>query len=281
MLFNLHTHTHFCDGSDHPEEYVRQALDKGLSILGFSGHAPVPFDNNFAIPSKTKLLEYVRTVEKLKQKYAGQITIMLALEIDFIPGLTESFDSFREMAGLDYTIGSVHLVKNLENNCLWFIDGAKTDAYDHGLQDVFENDAKKAVTAYYRQINTMIINERPRIVGHLDKIKMHNKGRHFTENDLWYRDLVLSTIDVIKQNNCIVEVNTRGKYKGRSDSFFPDGWVLGSLINDDIPLTISTDAHTPEEMTLGYSEASRYLKEKGCKKIYIPHGDSIKSLPLT
>ena len=35
---NLHTHTIYCDGKDTVEEMVKEAIQKGFSILGFSGH---------------------------------------------------------------------------------------------------------------------------------------------------------------------------------------------------------------------------------------------------
>ena len=36
---NLHTHTLFCDGRDTPEDMVLSAIEKGFSVLGFSGHS--------------------------------------------------------------------------------------------------------------------------------------------------------------------------------------------------------------------------------------------------
>ena len=46
---NYHTHSHYCDGKGELAEYVETAIAKGFTHLGFSGHAPVPFENTFAI----------------------------------------------------------------------------------------------------------------------------------------------------------------------------------------------------------------------------------------
>ena len=41
---NLHTHTCFCDGKNTPEEMVISAIEKGMDVLGFSGHSSSSFD---------------------------------------------------------------------------------------------------------------------------------------------------------------------------------------------------------------------------------------------
>jgi len=268
MRFNLHTHTRFCDGSDDPESYVQKAVEEQLSILGFSSHAPVPFNNQFAIPSDAVLLEYCKTIQTMQEKYRGKLKILLGLEIDYIPGLTRPFGEFRKIAGLDYVIGSVHLVTNADKKRLWFIDGPSRETYDRGLQDVFDGNIRKAVTAYYHQLNRMVAEEKPDIVGHMDKIKMHNQDQYFLENDNWYRDLVMESLDVIAKSGSIVEVNTRGIYKKRCSSLYPDGWILDEILNKQIPVTISTDAHKPGELTQLYDQTREQLLQRGFREIW-------------
>lgn len=140
-MYCYHTHTHFCDGSSHPEDYVKEALKLGYHSLGFSGHAPVPFENKFAIPTN-KMGEYCDTILHLKEKYRDHIQIFLGLEIDGIPGIMPSFDYFRKTYNLDYTIGSVHLVHNPANGRLWFIDGALRETYDKGLKKIMDGDIR-------------------------------------------------------------------------------------------------------------------------------------------
>ena len=36
---NLHTHTTFCDGKNTPEDVVKEAMERGFDIIGFSAHA--------------------------------------------------------------------------------------------------------------------------------------------------------------------------------------------------------------------------------------------------
>jgi histidinol-phosphatase (PHP family) len=266
-LFNFHTHCHYCDGSDHPEAYVRAALAAGFHSLGFSSHAPVPFRNNFAIKDEAYLLEYCGIIRELQTKYSDKINIYLALEMDYIHGISGDFKKYEKMCGLDYTIGSVHLVRNGSGDNLWFIDGPRVESYDNGLRDVFGNDIRKAVTAFYHQTNEMILSQKPDIIGHIDKVKMHNRDRYFTEDEKWYSDLLMETLDLVEETGAIIEVNTRGIYKKRSDSLYPGVPVLEEMHRRNMPVILSSDAHRPEEIDGYFTEAIRILRETGFKKL--------------
>jgi len=263
LLFNLHNHSHYCDGSSPPEDYITEAIRQGFHTLGFSSHAPVPFKNGFAINDENTLLEYAGEIRRLKEKYRHQINIFLSLEIDYIPGLTTDFEVFKKLAGLEYTIGGIHLVKSPLKQGLWFIDGSKSEIYDEGLERLFNGDIRLAVTTYWEQMRNMISTQNPDIVAHLDKIKMHNKNRYFTQDEQWYREQVDRTLELIAAKNTIVEVNTRGMYKGRSDELFPGRGILDKIRQLDIPVTLNSDAHKPQELSAYYEEAKAELRDAG------------------
>jgi histidinol-phosphatase (PHP family) len=265
--FNLHTHTRFCDGSNEPEDYIKAALNAGFHSLGFSSHAPVPFTNNFAIPDNHKLQEYCDTIRELQLKYRNRISIWLALEMDYIDGISTDFRTLKDTCGLDYTIGSVHLVRNGDDESLWFIDGSKVESYNEGLRNVFGGDTRLAVTSYYEQVSRMIREQKPDIIGHFDKIKMHNQNRFFREDEIWYRRLVMDLLDTIEQSGVIIEVNTRGIYKKRCDELYPGQWILKEIRKKGLPVTLSSDAHRPEEINGYYAETLEILKNIGFKSL--------------
>ncbi|MBO5848337.1 MAG: histidinol-phosphatase [Bacteroidales bacterium] len=264
QLFNLHTHSNFSDGKANAEDVVIEAVNQGLKVLGFSDHSPVPFENTFAIKNEN-VNNYISTINSLKEKYQDKIDIYCSMEMDFIPGIIKDFKKTKEELGLDYMIGSVHLVgNNIEK--LWFIDGSKVETYDEGLNNYFNGDIKKGVKTFFYQYNEMIETEVFDIVGHLDKIKMHNRNRYFLEEDKWYRDLLMETLTLIKEKSLIVEVNTRGIYKKRSTDFYPSSWILPIMREMNIPVVISSDAHLPNELTLCFKEAEDALKAAGYKE---------------
>lgn len=278
--FNLHTHSNFCDGAENPVDYVVTAIEKGFHTLGFSSHAPVPFTNNFAIKNEARLREYCATIRNLKEEYKGRISIYLGLELDYIEAVTGDFKTIQEKCGLDYTIGSVHLVRNGNDDRLWFIDGSKVESYDDGLNKVFLGDVKHAVSTYYEQVNRMLLTQKPDILGHFDKIKMHNKDRYFREDEQWYKDLVMDLLDTIVKIGVIPEVNTRGIYKKRSSDLYPGVWILKEMKKKNIPVILSTDAHHPSEIDGYYDEAMKILTEIGFRSLVCYDNGSWLDLPL-
>jgi histidinol-phosphatase (PHP family) len=265
-LFNFHTHSCFCDGSDHPEVFIKEAIKKNFSSIGFSGHSPLPFENNFAIKEKY-LQRYCDTIRDLKIKYKDNIKVFLALELDHIPGLTKDFSLLIEECKLEYTIGSVHMIPSEHNDKLWFIDGPKRESFDTGLNEVFNGDIVKGVTAYFEQIMEMLQTQKPDVVGHLDKVKMHNQDRFFKEDEKWYRDLTDKTLRIIKETGAIIEVNTRGIYKKRCPDLFPGPEIIEKAYALGIPVTISSDAHHPSELDNCFDIALKTIKDIGYKRL--------------
>ncbi|GAP41921.1 histidinol phosphate phosphatase, HisJ family [Lentimicrobium saccharophilum] len=265
-LHNYHTHTHYSDGSSAPVEYIEEAVRQGFSALGFSEHSVLPFENTFALKPGSEAA-YTSEIRKLRETFSDRIEVLLALEADYIPTLSTGFEKLKQSLGLDYIIGSVHLVGNSYPDNLWFIDGPKRETYDEGLKQFYNGDIRKAVTAYWHQINSMLENESFAIIGHLDKIKMHNQGRWFREDEKWYASLVNETLALIAEKEVIVEVNTRGIYKGRSDSLFPGETILRIIHERNIPVTISSDAHQPSEISLLFGQAEEMLKKCGIRSV--------------
>ena len=266
MLTNHHTHSLYSDGSSQPEEYVTEAIAKGFQLLGFTEHSPLPMENSFSFRKENKH-EYMTLMNKLKQKYASQIAIYSGMEMDYVPGISENFAKVKAEYRLDYIIGSVHLVRPEESNELWFTDGPNYETYDKGLNELFAGDIRKAVTTYYHQLNEMIEYQHFDIIGHFDKIKMHNRDRFFKENEDWYMALVSETLDLLQDRDIIVEVNTRGIYKQRSDTTYPGLDILRQIHKMRIPVMVNSDAHKTHELDLAFDKGFSLLKEAGIDEV--------------
>jgi histidinol-phosphatase (PHP family) len=265
---NFHTHSNYSDGSDSPEAYIIEAIASGMKSLGFSEHAPLPLENNFSVKNADRLRLYVEEVRALKEKYKEQLYIYAAIEADYIPGVSLDFKLLKDDFNLDYIIGSVHLVKNHDDR-LWFIDGPDREIWKNGLDSLFSNDIRAAVTAYYHQVMEMITSQKPEVIGHIDKIMMHNQNEFFNEEEKWYRDLVSQCLGAAKEHNSIIEINTRGRYKKRYPSFFPGSGIMKEMAKLQIPVTISSDAHMPGEVALLLDDAAEALRAAGYQEVWI------------
>ena len=253
MKCNYHTHTHFCDGKENMRFFVEKAIALQFNHLGFSPHAPILDIYTFTL-TKDEIPVYVKEVE-FYQKHYPQIQIFKGMECDFIPEVTQDFSYYKNHFNLDYIIGGVHLIKVPNSSDMWFIDGPKRATYDEGIAQFFNHDIKKAVTCFWEQTYEMIETQKFDIIAHLDKIKMHNQNRFFKEDEDWYRKLVDHAIDLIVKNQLIVEINSRGIYRLRCDSFYPSDYILEKLARAKAPVVISSDAHKAEELPLYYEEA--------------------------
>ena len=99
--FDLHMHTTYCDGKDPAEAMVISAIKNGLAIAGISGHSFTPHDPSYCM-SRKGTQGYIDEIRALKQKYAGNINLLLGTELDRYADI--------DLSPYDYYIGSVHYI---------------------------------------------------------------------------------------------------------------------------------------------------------------------------
>lgn len=277
---NYHSHTKYDDGTEELEAYVQEALRQGMVAYGFSGHSPVPFKSVWSM-SYDATVDYLEDARRLQEKYQGQIQLYVGLEVDFIPGKVSQNDYFISNLGLDYTIGSIHFVENFADGRPWEIDGPHLK-FEKGLQQIFEGNVKAVVTRYFELTRQMLNEATPDVLGHMDKIKMHNSYKpFFSEEEAWYRKEVMQTLELVRDKKVILEVNTRGIYKKYTDEFYPGKWVLEEAFKMGIPVMINSDSHHPREMINNFEDAAKTLLDIGYNTVQILYDNRWQAKPLT
>jgi len=283
---NFHTHSNFDDGNVKLEEYVKEALKQNVAILGFSSHNPLPFPVDWVL-KKEDYNKYCKSVRKLSETHKDEIKILLGLEMDFLPTLNSFYKKGFDLSALDFLIGSVHFVNYFNENKGWAIDESEED-FIRGLDEIYDGNIKKVVEDYYKLIREMLRLENPDIVAHLDLIKMNNKDeKYFSEEESWYRQAVLETLKAVAKSSSILEVNTGGIARGKIDSLYPSNWIIEEAYNMRLPITLSSDAHRPEQITAKFKEAAILLNSIGYKEVYVlhkktwaPHPFSVEGIEL-
>ena len=264
LLTNYHTHTLFCDGKDEPEAYIDEALSQNLKAIGFSAHAPMPFHCQWTLPPE-KYANYLEKIQTLKKKHADQIEIYCGLELDYIPSKHTQITNLAQPYKLDYFIGSIHFIDQLNDGTLWCIDGSNED-FRKGWLEIFHGDSHAIIQKYFEYTRQMVREMKPPIIGHLDKIKMqHRPDLLLDEMNPYYQKEVMQTLEEIAASKCVVEVNTRGMYKRNVADLYPSTWVLNEMAKMRIPVTINSDAHRANEITLFYNIAREKLLASGYK----------------
>lgn len=263
QLSNYHSHCTFCDGRSTPEDFVKFAISHGFRAYGFSSHSPLPFET-FWNMSKDDMPEYLEEINRLKEKYAGQLEIYTSLEIDYLDETYNPSIAYFQELPLDYRIGSIHflpLSEHLSEDNMVCIDGAFAD-YKDSVDRYFKGKISKLVTRYFDSTLKMIEAGGIDIVGHMDKIYMNgHKCEGFSFDADWYQKPFKAVLDLIAQKGLMVEVNTKNLIK--KQQIFPRKEYLGLLKDMNIPVMVNSDCHYPDLVNDGRSEAFEILKEIG------------------
>jgi histidinol-phosphatase (PHP family) len=211
--------------------------------------------------------DYFKDIAYVKEKYKGKIEIYKGLEVDYIPQFIGPGDPWIKDLKLDYTIGSVHFSGKYENGLPGEIDSTHPK-FLHCLKYIYNDDVQALVKDYFHLNRQMLKESIPDIIGHMDKIKMHNTLL-WDEQASWYRGEVLATLEEIKSLNTIVEVNTRGIYKKITPETYPSKWILKLIHQMGIPIHINSDGHLPREITMEFSNVADLLHTIGFREFKI------------
>ncbi len=259
---NYHTHCELCDGEKLPLDYTQRAIELGMAGLGFSSHAPVPFDSDWNMKESDQPL-YLRLVKEAQAEAYGRLPVFLGMEIDYIPGIVSPADDKWKLLGLDYTIGGVHYLLPDAEGRYRSIDH-KPEYLAEDVEKLFGGGWRAMIELYFERVRQMITDAPPDIIAHLDLVKKFNHEHNFfDETASWYRDEIEATLDAVAASGKIMEVNTSRVAKDKHPEPYPGYWALERAFQKDISITLSADAHHPDMLTGGFDEVSDRLLQIG------------------
>lgn len=256
-LYNLHTHTQFCDGHATMEEFVTEAIEQGFTHLGFTPHSPIPIESPCNM-TKADVQPYLDELQRLRSMYGNRIRLYAAMEIDYVAvGEGPANDYFRQLP-LDYSIGSVHFIPALNDpSQMVDIDG-KFEAFKPKMAKYFDGDIEYVVKTFFSQMMSMVDEGGFDIVGHMDKIGFNaSQYRDGIDEEPWYDKLVIDLFENIMDHHLIVEVNTKAWLQ--RNRFYPNLKYFGMLKHYNAPVVVNSDTHYPTLLNSGRLEALKLL----------------------
>lgn len=240
-------HTPLCHHAvGEPSEYAARAVALGFAEIGFSDHSPMRQDNydewrmNF-----DKLGAYVEKVEQARRDFP-QLTIKLALEVDYLPGQEPWI---RELAALhpwDYFIGSVHYVSDS-----WAIDNPNK------LSEWKKRDPFEVWSVYFDWLTRAAESGLFEIIGHADLPK---KFGIYPKEDC--TPLFERFLDAAARKNVAIELNTAGLRKDCRE-IYPNPKIVQLARAKNVTITFGSDAHAPGEVGLNFTEAIQLARSAG------------------
>ena len=260
---NYHSHCSFCDGKAPIGDFVAEAVRRGFTSYGVSSHAPLPFSAPWTL-DRERVGEDLAEIARLQDLYAGRIELYAGMEIDYLDETWNPASPYFQQLPLDYRIGSVHLLRAPDGSIV-DIDTAE-EPFARNLEAHFGGDLRHLVEAYFDKLIRMVETGGFDFVGHADKMSYNAS---FCEKGLrertWFRDKLRAYFERIAACGRMVEINTK-KY-GSCGVFFPHRDLFGWLRELRIPVTVNSDAHRPERIDEGRSEALAALYDAGIRTV--------------
>ena len=256
-LYNLHTHTQYCDGHAPMEEFVTEAIELGFTHLGFTPHSPVSVESPVNM-TREQVQEYFDEMERLRSAYGDRINLYTSMEIDYVGvGDGPASDYFRQLP-LDYRIGSVHFIPALNNpDEMVDIDG-KFHGFKERMGKYFDHDIEYVVKTFYSQMRAMVDEGGFEIVGHMDKIGFNaSQYRDGIDEEPWYDKLVIDLFENIMDHHLVIEINTKAWLQ--RNRYYPNLKYFGMLKRFNAPVVVNSDAHYPTLLNSGRLEAIKLL----------------------
>ena len=246
---DYHMHTPLCHHAvGEPTDYARAAVRAGLKEIGFSEHSPMQRDDFDDWRMDLGDLDlYVEKVKKARRE-VPEITIKLAMEVDYIPGHEDWIRDLTARHPWDYLIGSVHYVSD------WAIDNPKF------ISKWRERDPFETWTIYFETLAKAASSGLFDIIGHADLPK---KFCFIPTQDC--SGIYHHFLQAAKKSGVAMEINTAGLRK-ECKEMYPTPRLVEMAYQAGVPLTFGSDSHDPREVGYAWIEACQLARASGYRE---------------
>jgi histidinol-phosphatase (PHP family) len=236
------------------ERYRSAASDRGIAELGVSEHIyrfeqaleiwRHPFWERYARDDLDEYCSFVRE----------QTDLRLGIEADFVPGAEDRTANLLQARDFDYVVGSVHFLR----------DGA-VDMEDYSVWDSGRS-VEQIWRRYFQTIGESAASGLFDVLAHPDLVKYWGPGRPLPEGELRrYYELAM---DGIAQSGIAIEVSTAGLRKPAGE-IYPATAFLELCIEAGAAVTLSSDAHRPQDIGADYEQALELLEGLGVSELCV------------
>ncbi|MCX6345369.1 MAG: histidinol-phosphatase [Armatimonadetes bacterium] len=249
MFTSYHVHSTFSDGNNTVLEIVQAADAIGLDEIGISDHyVLLPNGETVCWSMPLDALDsYFASIAQAAQWASGRnLVVKYGLEVDFDPATVDQLNGILSGYRFDYIIGSVH-----------FFDGFPIDECKERWDEITLRERDDLIRGYWNRIAQMARTGQYDIAAHLD---LYKKFGHLPGVDI-SADISLA-LDAIAEAGMSVEINPSGWHKPVGEAY-PSQMILVECKKRGIPILITSDAHTADDLTQDYDRASKLLRGIG------------------
>lgn len=253
-MIDLHIHSSYSQDSKEPaENFIKEAINKGGSIIGFSEHLDYDYIAAKIDLPMTDVDAYYKNALNLKEKYKGKITILAGAEFAYNDEAQPLYLDVEKKYNFDYVINSVHIVDGLDPYFGKYFDG-KTK--------------KQAYTRYLETILESILNAKYdyQIIGHIGYVSRYgpyeDKVLHYTE----FKSQIDGILKAIIEKQKTLEINTH--VKDLNHLHFPKPEILKRYYElGGRNISFGSDAHQKERVFDKFDLVKNFLLDVGFKEL--------------
>jgi histidinol-phosphatase (PHP family) len=241
--------------SANAERYRTVAEERGIAELGVSEHvyrfteALTVYDHPFwRLEATDDLDDYCAFVRE-------ETDLRLGIEADFIAGREDRLANLLEGRDWDYVLGSVHLIGGYAVDMEGEWDAwRRGDSPERLWKRYFDTVAESARAGLFD------------IISHPDLVKMWGRARPRPDGDprRYYEPVVEACLD----GGIALELSTAGLRKPVGE-LYPAQPMLELAAEAGVPVALSSDAHTPQDLGAGYEQALAALEAAGIGQIAV------------
>jgi histidinol-phosphatase (PHP family) len=249
-LVDYHIHTRLCGHAiGEPEDYVAEAMRKGLSEIGFADHMPLLHIRDEQLTmAPDELPRYVEMITDLRSS-VSEMVIRLGIEMDYIPGQMDEIWDAASGIEFDYVYGAVH-----------YIDGWDFGDSRH-LSSYRGRDPDEAYVRYFELFCEAAREGGFDIMAHPDLVKKHGITTRLSVEEMYEK-----AARALREADVAIEINTSGIRK-RAVEVYPSLSFLRACSRHGVPVTLGSDAHSPAQVGMDFDVALRLLASAGISEI--------------
>ena len=262
LLTDMHVHTDHSHDAHYPmEQMVQMGIEHGIRVMAIADHCDVTRcenDPNWDI--YTNIREACEEVDQLNKKYGDQCLLLRSVELGDGVWYPEQSNRVAEQLPYDVIVGSTHAVRceaaeSLAIKEKWFSQIK--------FLEVTEDQYDEFMVNYFDDMLSMVQTQNIDIMAHLPCAIAYYRCRYGIWKDLRpYEKQIEQVLKTIIQKGIAMEM---------CDSLFleldgqrPYYWIVEKYYElGGYLITLSTDAHDPREVGMGYEKRIPLLKATG------------------
>ena len=245
--------------------FVEHATARGVDEIGFTEHAYY-FEQTRPLWNEQYMLErcahdldrYVGAVLEAKER---GLPVKLGLEVDYITGRERETADVLAPYPWDFLLGSVH-----------YVDGFPVDQEPGLVEKLGPHEAWRRYFVWLRNAARSGLFD---TLAHPDLVK-HHGARADAEAVQWLHE---ETADAIEAAGVCLEISSAGLHKPVGE-LYPDRPLLEACRARNVPITLASDAHVPENVGRDLDRVVELARSAGYETLTVFEGRGRRQEPL-